>query len=279
MLSETVISSDRSVAFRQYLRDIWSYRDLLRAFIVRDLKVRYKQTVLGAVWVIIGPLLTAGIFSVIFSKVDKFSSPGLPYFISTWAGLIPWMCFSNALSQASGSLESSAGLIKKVYFPRLLAPGAMVLGTIVDFAIGWIVFNLAAAFFGFWTWWFIPFTFVLLVLQQSAAMGIGLVLGILNAQYRDVRYIVPFLLSLMMYATPVFYPLSLARNSHFLGNWAEILVSINPMVGVIETYRALLSGNYIPYKILGWNFLVAFGVLVFGVYIFKKREHRIVDIL
>jgi lipopolysaccharide transport system permease protein len=279
MLIETVISADRKSSFKQYFKDIWNYRDLLVAFVVRDIKVRYKQTVLGVVWVLIQPLLTAGIFSVIFGTVAKIPSQGLPYPIFYLAALIPWTCFTNAISQASGSLEGSANLIKKVYFPRLIIPGGVVLGTIIDFFIGWTMFNLVAFYFGYWTWLFIPFTFILLLLQQSTALGIGLILGIFNAQYRDVRYVIPFLLNVMMLTSPIIYPIELIRGSHMLGNWAELVISINPMAGVVETYRALLSKDYIPYKLLISNFLVAFLLFGFGVWIFRKREDQIMDLL
>jgi lipopolysaccharide transport system permease protein len=279
MLVETIIAADRKSSFKQYFKDIWNYRDLLGIFIMRDIKVRYKQTVLGVLWVLIQPLLTAGIFSVIFGTLAKIPSQGLPYPLFYLAALIPWTCFTNAISQASGSLESSAGLIKKVYFPRILIPSAMVLGTIIDFLIGWTAFTIVAIVYGYWTWFFIPFTFVMLLLQQSAAMGIGLILGIFNAQYRDVRYVIPFLLNTLMLTSPIIFPIELIRGSHMLGSWAEVAVSINPMAGVVETYRALLAGTYIPYKLLECNFCVAGFLLLFGIWIFRKREDQIMDLL
>jgi lipopolysaccharide transport system permease protein len=275
----TVITADSKENFKSYLLDIWNYRDLVRAFITRDLKVRYKQTVLGVLWVLIQPLMTAGIFSIIFSRVAKIPSQGLPPLIFYLAASIPWACFTNAISQASGCLEASSGLIKKVYFPRIIVPISMVLGTTIDFFIGWITFCVTSIAMGYWTWLFIPYTIVLLLLQQCTAMGIGLFLGILNAQYRDIRYIIPFLIQMLMFATPIIYPIELLRRSHILGEWGEVVVNLNPMAGVIETYRALLSADYIPYRILGWNFLVAVTVLILGIIVFRRREDRIMDLL
>ncbi len=294
MLSETIIAADQRIRTWQYLRDLWSYRDLFRALVERDIKVRYKQTVLGVAWVLIQPLCTAVAFSIIFGRVARMDSQGLPYPLFYLAALIPWTCFTNALSQAAGSLESSAGLITKVYFPRLIAPGAMVLGTVIDFAIGWLVFNIVAIAWdywtifynppseiivrAYWTWKFILFTPILLGLQLSAAMGMGLVLAILNAQYRDVRYVIPFMIQVMMLASPVIYSLKRLLETRW-GEWLMVFAYINPMAGVIETYRALLLGDYIPYKLLACNFFVAVGLLFLGILFFRTREQRIVDLL
>ncbi len=278
---ETVISSDARIRLIQHLRDIWNYRDLFRALMERDIKVRYKQTILGVVWVLIQPLFMAGAFTIIFGGVVKMprTNENVPYLLFYLAALIPWTCFSNGLSQAAGSLEGSAGLISKVYFPRLIVPGAMVLGTVVDFAIGWTFFNIVAIAWGFWSWLFIPFTPVLLALQLSTAMGIGLILAALNAQYRDVRYVTPFLIQAGMLITPVIYPLDRLIASR-IGTWVMPLVYLNPMAGVIESYRALLTvGAYVPYRCLFFNLISATIYLVCGLAFFRKREQKIVDLL
>lgn len=277
--SETLVSADARVRFLQYLRDLWQYRDLFRALIERDVKVRYKQTALGVTWVILQPLVMAGAFSIIFGRVVHMPSAGLPYSIFYLAALIPWTCFSNGLSQAAGSMEGSAGLISKVYFPRLIIPTAMVLGTVVDFAIGWILFNGLAMYRGFWTWWFLPFTPLLLALQLGAAMGVGLVLASLNAQYRDIRYVTPFLIQIGMLCTPIIYPLERLLATRFT-NALGILINLNPMAGVIETYRALcFSASYVPWKLLAWNCVTTAVLLAFGIWFFRRREQAIVDLL
>lgn len=278
-LPETAISADARVRFLQYLRDLWQYRDLFRALVERDVKVRYKQTALGVAWVVIQPLFMAGAFSIIFGRVVQMPSAGLPYSIFYLAALIPWTCFSNGLAQAAGSMEGSAGLISKVYFPRLIVPSAMVLGTVVDFSIGWVMFNALAIYRGFWTWWFIPFTPLLLALQLGTAMGIGLVLAALNAQYRDIRYVTPFLIQVGMLATPVIYPLERLLATRFT-SLLGVFVYFNPMVGVIETYRALcFSASYVPWKLLAGNFATATVLFIFGVWFFRRREQKIVDLL
>lgn len=278
-LPETAISADARIRFLQYLRDLWQYRDLFRALVERDVKVRYKQTALGVAWVVIQPLFMAGAFSIIFGRVVQMPSAGLPYSIFYLAALIPWTCFSNGLAQAAGSMEGSAGLISKVYFPRLIVPSAMVLGTVVDFSIGWVMFNALAIYRGFWTWWFIPFTPLLLALQLGTAMGIGLVLAALNAQYRDIRYVTPFLIQVGMLATPVIYPLERLLATRFT-SLLGVFVYFNPMVGVIETYRALcFSASYVPWKLLAGNFATATVLFIFGVWFFRRREQKIVDLL
>lgn len=297
---ETVISADHRTKIFQYLADLWHYRDLFWALVERDVKVRYKQTVLGVLWVIVPPLLLSGVFSIIFVRVVKMPTQDLPAPLFFLAALIPWTCFSNGLSQAAGSMESGAGLISKVYFPRLIVPGAMLLATVVDFVIGWVFFNIVAILWtyfpsllaalteggtaeapvkAFWTWKFIPFTVVLLCLQLCTAMGIGVVLAVLNAQYRDVRYVTPMLVQFAFWVTPVVWPVQRFLETRY-GDSLNILLYLNPMAGVIETYRALLAeGSYIPFRMLAANFCVAAGLLAFGIWFFRKREQRLVDFL
>lgn len=299
-LNETIIAADTRMRFTQYLRDLWSYRDLFRALVERDIKVRYKQTVFGVLWVIIPPLFLSGIFTVIFVRVVQMPTQNLPAPLFFLAGLIPWTCFSNGLAQSAGSMESGSGLISKVYFPRLIVPGAMILGTVVDFSIGWLFFNLVAMFWtcfpgvieflnriggvettlkAYWTWKFIPFTIILLGLQLSTAMGIGVVLAALNAQYRDIRYVTPMLIQFGFWMTPVVWPVQRFLETRYGGSMS-IFLYLNPMAGVIETYRSLLSESaYIPYKILAANFAVATLLLWGGIWFFRRRENRLVDIL
>jgi len=278
MLSETVISADSKIRTWQYLRDLWEYRDLFRAFLERDLKVRYKQTVLGVLWVVLQPLTLSLLFIVVFVWVVKMPTYGLPPLPFFLAGLIPWTCFANGLSQAAGSMEGSAGVISKVYFPRMIIPFSMILGTVVDFVIGWILFNGIAMAYGCWTWLFFPFTVILLGLQVGAAMGIGLVLAALNAQYRDIRYVTPFLLTTGMWVTPVIWPSQRLIESQY-GSLLAWFLYFNPMAGVIESYRALLAGNYIPYRLVAANLLVAGILFLAGVSFFRRREEKLVDLL
>lgn len=278
MLTETVISVDRKIRTWQYLRDLWEYRDLFRAFLERDLKVRYKQTILGVLWVLIQPLTFAGIFTIIFVRVAQMPTQDLPPMLFYLAALIPWSCFANGISQAAGSLEGNAGLISKVYFPRMIVPCSMILGTVIDFCIGWVFFNGIAILWGYWTWLFLPFTVILLALQVTAVLGIGLILAVLNAQYRDIRYVTPFLIMVGMWVTPVFWPSELLMTSRH-GDTLLVFLYLNPMAGVIESYRALLVGNYIPYRMLVSNILISSVVLFSGVSFFRWREQRLIDLL
>lgn len=282
-MNETIISTNVRIRFIQYIRDLWNYRDLFRAFIERDIKARYKQTVLGVLWVLIPPLINSGVFYVIFVRVVEMPTQDLPPLLFFLSALIPWNCFANGISQAASSLSGSAGLITKVYFPRIIVPVSTVLSTVFDFMIGWIFFNGVAIYYGCWTWLFIPFTVVLLMLQLITSIGIGVVLAALNAQYRDIRYVMPWLIQLGMWITPVVWPMKRLLATRF-GNELEILLYLNPMVGVIESYRALLvSGIYFPYKLLykmlAWNLVVGLVLFFVGVIIFRRREQRIVDLL
>jgi lipopolysaccharide transport system permease protein len=278
MRLETVISSNSEVRLVQYLRDVWSYRDLFRAFVERDIKMRYKQTVLGVLWVIVPPLLNSGIFYIIFVRVVEMPTQGLPPLLFFLSALIPWNCFANGLSQASSSLEGSSGLISKVYFPRIIVPMATILASLFDFMLGWIFFNIVAIGFGLWTWLFIPFTIVLLSLQVGVCMGLGLALSVLNAQFRDIRYVIPVCIQIAMWLTPVIWPMERLLRTRF-GSQLEFFLYVNPMAGVIESYRALLAGTYIPWKLLGGNFLMMIVVLILGIYIFRRREREIIDLL
>ena len=278
MLSETIISAEGRLHFRQYLKDLWIYRDLFYALAERDIKVRYKQAVFGVLWAIIPPLVNSIIFYIIFTRVVQIPTQELPPILFFLAAMIPWTCFSNGITQATASLEGSSGLISKVYFPRLIVPSAAIVTSILDFSIGWVFFNFIAIGCGYWTISFIPFTIILLGLQLSITIGMGAILAALNAQYRDIRFVVPFLVQIGMWITPVVWPMQRLLETR-LGDSLKIFLYLNPMAGVIESYRALLAGDYIPYKLLTFNWIVAVGILIGGFYFFKKREQRIVDLL
>jgi len=272
----TEISSRSRTSPGELLKETWAYRELFGTFVERDLRVRYRQTFLGIAWVLLYPLLFSGIFSVVFGKLfgDVAAIPkGNDRILFFLAALVPWQCFSGGISNAATSLEANSGLLGKIYFPRILVPASVLCSTVIDFAVGWIFFNVAAMGWGYWTWKFIIFTPVLLMLQLVAALGAGLVLAALNAQYRDTRYVVPFLIQMGFFVTPILYPLKMIPSRWLWAAW------INPMAGVIETYRALLAGTYIPYKLLAMNTGVAVALAIFGVCFFQRRVQRIIDIL
>src|ERR1043166_8913016 len=247
----TVISAERHERLRQLLKDLWDYRELFWTFVERDIKVRYKQTALGVIWVVLQPLLITGAFSLIFGKVAQMPSDGLPYALFYLGALVPWTTFSTALSQSAQSLEANAQLVSKIYFPRLVVPGAIVCGSFLDFCIGWTLLNVVALWLGFWNWRLVAITPVLLLIEASTVFGIGLVLAALNAQYRDVKHTIGFLVQVMMLATPVIYPMSR------LPEWAQRILFLNPMACVVHSYRLALKGEVFDWTLIGASALMA----------------------
>jgi lipopolysaccharide transport system permease protein len=273
MTSTTIISAERHERIRQFLKDLWDYRELFLTFLERDIKVRYKQTALGVIWVILQPLFMMGAFSLIFGKIAKMPTDGLPYALFYLAALVPWNTFATAVNQSALSMESNAQLISKVYFPRLVVPGAIVFGSFVDFAIGWGMLNLVAIAMGYWHWLLLAMTPVLMLIQGCTALGIGLVLAALNAQYRDVRHAIGFLVQVMMLLTPVIYPASR------LPAWALGWIFLNPMAAVVTTYRDTLKGSAIDFPLVALSLLTSVLYLCAGLWFFRKREQRLADIL
>jgi lipopolysaccharide transport system permease protein len=269
----TVISAERQERLQQFLKDLWDYRELFLTFLERDLKVRYKQTALGVIWVVLQPLFMTGAFSMIFGKIARMPTDHLPYALFYLAALVPWTTFAAALAQGSLSMEANAQLISKVYFPRVVVPGAIVFGSLVDFGIGWVVFNAAAIWLGYWHWSLLPLTPLLLLIQWSTALGFSLSLGALNAQYRDVKHAVGFVVQVVMLATPVIYPLSR------LPQWAQAVAFLNPMAGVVTTYRACLQGGTFDWSLIALSLVTALVYLALGFWFFRKRESRLADIL
>ena len=256
------------------LRELWEYRELLYFFAWRDIKVRYKQTVMGALWAIIQPFFTMVIFSLFFGRLANVPSDGVPYPVFSFTALVPWTFFANALAQASNSLVSNANMIKKIYFPRLALPIATVLAGIIDFAVAFIVLLGIMLFYGLvptvniiW----LPF-FALLALVTS--LGVSLWLAVMNVQFRDVRYTVPFLTQAWLFMTPIAYPSSLLPEP-----W-RTLYGLNPMAGVVEGFRwALLGTDTAPGKMIIVSSLVALILLIGGAFYFRRMEESFADVL
>jgi lipopolysaccharide transport system permease protein len=256
------------------LRELWEYRELLYFLIWRDIKVRYKQTVLGASWAIIQPFFTMVVFSLFFGKLAKMPSDGIPYPIFSYTALVPWAFFANGLNQASNSLVGGANLIKKVYFPRLAMPIASVLGGVIDFVLAFIMLIGMMLFYGmsptinvFW----LPF-FLLLAIITS--LGVSLWLSAMYVQFRDVRHIVPFLTQIWLFATPIAYPSSLLSEP-----W-RTFYGINPMVGVVEGFRwALLGAHTAPGPIIIVSSFAAMGMLISGALYFRRMEKTFADVV
>ncbi len=254
-------------------REVWQYRELLFFLVWRDVKVRYTQTVLGIAWAVIQPLFTMVVLSIFFGGLAKVPSDGLPYPLFSFVALVPWTYFAQSLSQSSNSLVGSANLLSKVYFPRLIIPLSGVLVGLVDFAIAMLIL------LGMLVYYRIPITPTILLLPGFlllalvTALGVGLWLSALNVEYRDVRYVVPFLVQLWMFATPVAYPSSLLNEP-----W-RTLDALNPMVGVVEGFRWALVGNAPPSSMVLVSAMAACVVLATGTFYFRRMESSFADVV
>ena len=256
------------------LRELWEYRDLLYFFVWRDIKVRYKQTILGVSWAIIQPFFTMVIFSIFFGNLAQMPSDDVPYPLFSYAALVPWTFFANALTQASASLVMHAEMVKKVYFPRLLMPMATIFSGVVDFLLAFAVLLLMMVVFGFFPTANVVWLPFLLLLALIASSGVGIWLTALNVQFRDVRYAVPFLTQAWLFLTPIAYPSSLLDQP-----W-RTLYAINPMAGVVEGFRwALLGTDTRPGLMLVVSALVSLIILISGVYYFRRMEKRFADVV
>lgn len=256
------------------LKELYAYRELLYFLIWRDVKVRYKQTALGAAWAIIQPFFTMLVFSLFFGRLAKMQSDGLPYPVFAYAALVPWTFFAQGLSQASDSLVGSANLIRKVYFPRLAIPVGTVAGGVVDFALAFGVLLLLMFYYGVRPGWQIVWLPLLLLLALVTALGVGLWLSALNVKFRDVKYVVPFVTQFWMFLTPIAYPSSLLPEV-----WRPVY-ALNPMVGVVEGFRwALLGTDTAPGPMLGVSATVALLLLASGAFVFRRMEKSFADVV
>jgi len=249
------------------LGELWEYRELLYFLTWRDIKVRYKQTVLGAAWAIIQPFFTMVVFSLFFGKLAKVPSDGIPYPIFAYAALVPWNFFAQGLTQSSDSLVGSANLIKKVYFPRLAIPISTVISGSVDFILAFTVLLGMIVYYGMSPSAKVLWLPLLLLLAVTTSLGVGLWLSALNVQFRDVKYTVPFLTQFWMFATPIAYPSSLLHEP-----WRTVY-GLNPMVGVVEGFRwALLGTTTAPGPMILVSALAAVMILVGGAFYFRRME-------
>ncbi|MCB9162660.1 MAG: ABC transporter permease [Caldilineaceae bacterium] len=256
------------------LRELWRYRELLYFLTWRDIKVRYKQTVLGAAWAVIQPFMTMVVFSLFFGRLAQIPSDGIPYPIFSYAALVPWTFFANGLSQSSNSLVGSANLIKKVYFPRLAVPIATILSGVIDFVLAFLVLLVMMFFYGIVPTANVVWLPVFLLLALVTSLGAGLWLSAMNVQFRDVRYVVPFLVQLWLFATPIAYPSSIIPEP-----W-RTLYAVNPMVGVVEGFRwALLGVETRPGPMVIVSAIAAGALLVSGAFYFRRMEKTFADVV
>jgi len=256
------------------LSELWEYRELLFFLTWRDIKVRYKQTALGASWAIIQPLLTMVVFSLFFGKLAGVPSDDVPYPIFSYTALVPWTFFASGLNFSSNSLVSNSNLLTKVYFPRLAMPTASVLSVAVDFALAFLVLVAMMIYYGIAPSWAILWLPLFFLLAFVTSLGVGFWLSALNVTYRDVRYTLPFLVQLWLFLTPIAYPSSLLEEP-----WRTLL-GINPMAGVVESFRwALLGTDTAPGSMIAVSTLVGLGILATGAFYFRRMERSFADVV
>jgi lipopolysaccharide transport system permease protein len=273
MEHELVIEAGRTEG--QYWRDLFRYRELFYFLAWRDVLVRYKQTVIGVLWAVLRPFLTMVVFVFIFSKIAKLPASGLPYPVMVFAAMLPWQLFSTSLSEGSNSLISNANLISKVYFPRLIVPASAVIVALVDFAISFVLLALLMVWYHVWPTWQLIALPLFTVLALVASTGAGLWLAALNVQYRDFRYVVPFLVQFGLYVSPVGFSSSVVPEK-----W-RLLYSLNPMVGVIDGFRWAVSGGRTAIYLPGlWLSLVVMTLLLAsGIWYFRRMERTFADVI
>ena len=255
-------------------RELAAYRDLFYFLVVRDIKVRYKQTVLGGLWAIIQPFFMMVVFTLFFGKLAKVPSDGVPYPVFNFSAMVAWTYFSNAITYSGNSLIQNTALISKVYFPRLIAPLAPTLAFLLDFAIAFVILIAMMLYYQIYPSITILLLPLLIVLMMFTASGVGMFLAALNAQYRDIRYTLQFLVQFWMFASPVVYPVSLIPEKY------RLIYAINPMAGVIEGFRSALLGTVaFPTQMLLVSTLVSIIIFIAGALYFRQTERYFADVI
>ncbi|EFK08339.1 ABC-2 type transporter [delta proteobacterium NaphS2] len=270
---ELIIEAGRTEG--QYWKDLWEYRELFYFLAWRDILVRYKQTAIGITWAVLRPFLTMVVFTIVFGKLAKLPSEGVPYPILVFAAMLPWQFFSSSLSECSNSLIDNTNLISKVYFPRLVIPTSSVIVSLADFFLAGMILLGMMLWYEIWPTWRFIVLLPLTVVAFAAAMGGGLIISALNVKYRDFRYVIPFIVQFGLYISPVGFSSSIVPDK-----W-RLLYSLNPMVGVIDGYRWAILGKDISLYLPGFILSLALVVLlfIFGIHFFRKTEKTFADII
>ncbi|HEU4389852.1 MAG TPA: ABC transporter permease [Blastocatellia bacterium] len=255
------------------LREVWAFRELLYFLTWRDVKVRYKQTLLGAAWVVLQPLLATAVFVLLFGRVIGVSSEGVPYALFAYAGLAPWTFFSSALTGSSNSIVGNSNLIAKVYFPRVIIPAGAICARLVDFAIALMILAVLLVYYRVSLSPGMLMFPVLVAMTVLLVLGAGLLLSALNVRYRDVAALMPFLTQMWMFASPIIYPASI-----FPARWRWVLI-LNPLTGIIEGYRSALFGKSFDWQALGASAAITLVLLFVSAYAFRRMERRFADIV
>lgn len=273
-MTKEIIISPNSPWWQIDLQELWDFRELLYVFAWRDIKIKYKQTLLGVVWVLFQPLVTAGIFSIFFGKIANIPSGELPYPLFILIGMVIWIFFSSGITSSSQSLIANEGIIKKVYVPRIILPLAAILTTGVDFLISTVMVIIFLLISGY-----IPpissivvFPLLILILVLTI-FGIGLLTSAINVKYRDVRYILPFFIQISLFLSPILYPTSVIYD------YRKWFFTINPLSAVVENTRKLMTNSPLNWQEIGIGFFISLLLVVVGLYVFRKVENTVVDIV
>lgn len=255
------------------IRDLWTYREVLYFLVWRDVKVRYKQAALGAAWAIIQPLFLMIVFTFFFGRLMRVSTGDIPYPLFVYAAIVPWSFFSNAVVSSSNSLTGNSNLITKIYFPRLLIPAASICAGLIDFAIASLLLAALLPYYDVELGWSVLLYPVLVLLTALLALAVGIWMSALNAKYRDVRHALPFIIQVWMFSTPIIYPLSIVPDQW---RW---LIRLNPMTGLVESFRSALFGTGVNWASLGSSALIIIIALVLFTYIFRRMEDYFADFI
>jgi len=257
-----------------WIKEFWEYRELFFFLVWRDVKIRYKQTVLGASWAVIQPFFTMVIFTLFFGRMAKMPSDGVPYPIFSYSALLPWTYFANSVRLSGNSLLSGANLIRRVYFPRVALPGASVLSGLVDFGIAFFVLIGMMFYYDISFSWGLLLWPVLLIPLVLLALGLGMILSSLNVKYRDIKHAIPFFIQSLLFITPIIYPTSIASDT------VRRLLSLNPLTGLIEAFRAsMLPTRAVDWPLLGQSVVITLVIFLIGVLYFRKTEREFADII
>jgi homopolymeric O-antigen transport system permease protein len=260
--------------YGEWLRDFWKYRELFYFLAWRNIKVRYKQTVLGIAWALIQPVFSMIVFTMLFGKFAKLPSDGVPYPIFYFSALLPWTYFAGTLNLSGNSLVNDPNLITKVYFPRAILPASAAISGLVDFCIGWVLLLGMLAYYQIVPTWQSLLWPILVVLLLVFSLGVSLILAALNVKYRDVKYVVPFAIQFLLFATPVIYPMSMIPERY------QLFIALNPLSGIIETFRAsLIPNREIDWYMLSVSSILTVLVVVVGAIYFRNTERTFADVV
>jgi lipopolysaccharide transport system permease protein len=255
------------------LEELWAYRELIYTFASRDIKVRYKQTALGAAWAIIQPLFAMVIFTIVFGGFAKIPSEGIPYPLFSYSALLPWTLFAEGITRSTSSMITNSNIMTKVYFPRLAMPVSGILSPLVDFAVAFVILIGMMLYYGFIPTINIIWLPAFILLALATSLGVGLWLSALNVQYRDFQYTVPFIIQIWLYSSPVVYASSLVPEKY------KLIYGLNPMAGVIEGFRWILLGTDPPSSVILVSILMVAVILISGAYYFRRMEKTFADVV